>query len=951
MSDLSVVRWLKMVLALVAIPILIIGIGVYYLATLQQEVKIRIFEAEAAEILDAIRFVAGTENYLCSSFAEIFDTSADETALKSRVEQFAAAHDIKVRFVIQKADGSVGYSNFPHQEIQGDWAAAFAGLNKIRDRTYSGGERKIPPDVYANLRAVYGPHFFPRYYDRCFTGRNSFLCRNHASPLMPLLWVKVSEKAGLSIFLEPEVLLSDCGVKNLTGKPHGSFITGYIKDDRLVCADGSLAALLNDRIGQLKNSLSNVIRLPGYYLLTNFINGSLTAFCAVRAAGIDDLQLPWSVTAAAGFLMIGLLLFGWLSYLVMVRGQEFSLRLKRQLLVLFIASNALPGFVLLVIGFDYLQQYRNSLLNDAYNNSVNYLQNIDELYGNELTIQKERIERPLAQMSKRLKKGLLDRKTIMGFIKQQRPSPYGFYLVASSTGFVASERGILKDEKYHTGFNRNFKRDTVRMGTMKAMFKIGTFILASLNKQPIPSKTGMEAEIISESLTQRSPAELIRLFADRGTFSQWGIGSKLHPTYLGLLQVFDNSIYDYLLIFLWSADSLEFEFISRIFLNLNRNEFGLRVMAVNERFDHGLPPEVLSSDRLREFAIKLRDRSATRPETCLIDGVEYLLVGHKCVAMTYIRLLGLYPLSEIDRQVVDKKRLLMLLALVSLLVSVSLGLFVAGGILRPLAELQAGIGALNDRNFAWRLPDLGGDEFGHLASIFNETLVDLEELHVASQVQEKLMTRMTEPLAVGALSLFYQSAGNEAHDGDYFDLISCADGKTAAILGRVPEHGVASSLILAFVKSATMQLHHLAAEPAAFMASLHDLLLKSSSRKQQNRMQLLYVLVNEDGLLEMVNAGMPASLLLDLKARSLQLLESSSLPLGATGGGEFNVSAVRLGAGQVLMLSGSDIKPEEPAMEKILNHENADPQAVCQAFSAVAENTVADRAVLVISGG
>ena len=877
MRNKSLTQWALINVPLVLLPLLIVLAGLYYVASLQRASSLRAFEAEAAESLESMRYYSATEKYICTSLAAVFEANKEPAGLKVAVEKYAADHELEFRYFINNPDGSIYYSNFPLDKARNDYSSAFAVLNSVRTRVIR-SERDIPEAAYDNARRIYGPHFFPRYYHRCFSGKDIRLRRGYAASDKPLLWLNISEKTGLSVFLPIEALYSNCGVRNFVRNIEGKLIKGFISSGEVRCHDSVLSRQLKEKAADFQKSLNTVIRLPDYYLFTNFIDSTMTVFCAVKGDEIEKLKFSPVIIGITAVMLLGFLVFAVLSFQVIVRGRILAMRLKRQLLILFIASNALPGFILYAIGSDYLQQYRSGLQTDIFNDGMSYLQSIDELYKNEFTVQKSRIEKNLASFQKSLRKKGITKRAVQAFIKKQEPRPYAFYLVASSTGMVAGDRGILKNEKLHEAFNSNFATDKVRINTMRAMSKVGAYVLASLNRQPISSKAGAEAELVSETLTQRDPSDLIRMFADSGTFSEWGIGSKKHPTYVGLLQLFDKAIYDYMLLYLWDSDDLESAFIARIFHNLNRNELGLRVMATDDRFVSGFPEIILTDPALKNFALKLRDRSVARPEYCRFENADYLLFGHKCVSLKNIRLLGLFPMSRIEHQVSEKRKILGLLAFVSLLISVSLGLFVAGGILKPLAELQAGVAALRERKFSWRVPDLGGDEFGHLAKIFNETLVDLEELHVASQVKEKLLTTLTQTEIFGQAA-YYCHAGT--HEGEYFDVNDVDENCRALLFGHVNEPGVAGSLILAFVKSATLQLHGFLQTPQLLITELNRLLFENGRPGELKTMQAAVILFFANGRILVTGSDLPKTAVYNTDSGNLEILTE---PVLATDG-------------------------------------------------------------------
>ena len=205
MLNKPLVRWSLMNVSLVILPLLIVITGLYYVTSLQRINRIRTFETDAAEVLESMRYYAATEKYICTSLAAVFEANQDPAGLKVAVEKYAAEHELEFRYFINNPDGSVFYSNFQLDQSRNDYPAAFAVLNSVRTRAFR-SERDIPEDAYDNTRRIYGPHFFPRYYHRCFIGKDIRLRRGHAASGKPLLWLNISEKTGLSVFLPAEVL-------------------------------------------------------------------------------------------------------------------------------------------------------------------------------------------------------------------------------------------------------------------------------------------------------------------------------------------------------------------------------------------------------------------------------------------------------------------------------------------------------------------------------------------------------------------------------------------------------------------------------------------------------------------------------------------------------------------------------------------------------------------------
>ncbi|PKL50130.1 MAG: hypothetical protein CVV42_03845 [Candidatus Riflebacteria bacterium HGW-Riflebacteria-2] len=927
------IAWLKLLAATLLLPVVILVIGSWYMVTLSRELRLRDFETEAGELLESMRYFAATEKYLCKSISDIFDMNPGGDKLKNALEQFMKNHELQARFLVWSSDGEIYYRNFELKQIPGNWKKAWKDLRKASDSP--GYAKKMPEQSVNNLRKIFGPHFFPRYHHMGYTGRFLSFLRTDVSKKRPLAWVKVDENYGLCMFLDHEILDSNCGLRNMVINEKHDLKPGYIDSGRVITGDPVLAEKLQPHIAGMQGSFSRINEFAGYKIFTNFITTDQTGFCAIESEKLESYSVSSWFTAALILSGMIILFFAVVSYRLIVIQTSVPMPLTRQLLVLFLVSNMLPGFVLLVIGSDYLQQMRRGLVNRAFEQSSSYLQNIDELYISELTVQKGRLEKGIAELLTALEKNQINRASIRGFLDKQQPQPYRFFLVASDSGIVANHRGIVKNGRVQDAFFRTFKKDEVLINTSDAVHKMCSYALNTLNQKPVSKKVATEVEFVVESLMQRTPVEMLQLFLELDSFWRWSLGVRSYPTYIRMLRVFDTKLYDYLLLYLWEAYDLELEFMTRIYHNLNRNEFGLKILAVDERFDNAFPPEALQNERIKEFLLKMRDRTITRPEFCTVDDAEFLLVGHKCIFMENLRLLALYPVEKIDSEVSGKRKLLLMFVLVSFLVSVSLGLFVSGSIIGPLAILQKGVESMQKRDFAHRLPDLGGDEFGNLARIFNETLVDLEEMHVARIVQEKIMTQMEKPRQTGNLTFYGQTISLSGMGGDYFEILESADAEPAVLLGDVAGSGVATSLILAFVHSAVMQLHKYASEPGEFLQQLNRVMVDSSSSGQRKPFACQYLSFAGDNLVRLAGAGLPYPFLIDHLKRCVSPLEIPAIPVGCSMNFKPAVSEVLLPPGHSLVcftggFIGHGTFDYGKMTDLIQNSVDADPQQFCQ---------------------
>ncbi len=905
--------WLRLVLSIFVPPLIILLLGNYFVVELKRDARIKDFETRAEERLENLALASRTQRYISERLNEIFGQAKNKDDLKLRVKEFLTASKLKADFLIWQRGGKVFFSNFKLKQKPGNWKKAYQDLLQFARGEFS-SEAKIPTKTYYNLRRLFGPHFFPRYFSRCYGGREPRLLMNDCSMNAPPQWIKVAKKFGLAVFFDPEVLEKYPGIEaDLAQADSSGLEAAVLTGGKILSGNRDLEVALNQAADKLQYNFNASLDLGEYMVSSHYIHEDLVAICAIRKKALfAGLMSREQVGGMVLSVLVALLLM-LKSYLVVVKRQSFSLLLKKQLLLLFLLSNLLPGYVIAVIGYDYLQQYHQALLNQAYARSMSYLQDIDELYESELTFQKGRVEKALQKLSENLAKKGVSAEDIQDFIKPQTPQPFRMFLVGSHTAEVVTNEAILKNGKLIKLLDQDFLRGPHKKQQADAMHKIGKFFLALLNRETIPTKMGTEVEMLSETLSQKEPVEMMQEFLQRdGGFWQWGIGNMYRPAYIQILQLFDKKLYDYLFVYLWSDYELQRHFMSRLFSRFSRNEHNIRVMAINDAGNLAMPKELKKNRELNDFVDRLQEKSTRKLDYCIWEDQKYLIVGLKCNKLSHFRLLGLFPVERLEKLVKDKRELLLGFGILSLLIALSLGMFIASSLIEPLGELQKGIGALNERNFSYRLPDLGNDEFGHLAEIFNSTLVDLEEMHTASSFKHKIISNDAQVWKTKSFEIFGQTLAFSDSGSDYLEIFADEnDSPPRIILGDVAESGVAAILILAFIKSALMQLEELYHEPAKLVSELERLLMISSREGQGRCVAFQYLLVDDAAAtVEMVNAGLFFPLMLDCKTGSINEIEMPGSPLGTGTGATRLTRRVDIGADQALILFSNGILAE-----------------------------------------
>ncbi len=167
-------------------------------------------------------------------------------------------------------------------------------------------------------------------------------------------------------------------------------------------------------------------------------------------------------------------------------------------------------------------------------------------------------------------------------------------------------------------------------------------------------------------------------------------------------------------------------------------------------------------------------------------------LGNQC-------LFALYPDNLVQGDLSSTRKSLGIGMIIAILLAVFLGKTISSRFLRPVNDLEMGVKALHKRNFSWQVPVSSQDELGRLAETFNLTVSEMEELNLAGTVQAGLVPKKfpaSENFEMYGETKFAGDLG-----GDCLECRILPDGRIFFLIGDVSGHGVASALLMAFVKA------------------------------------------------------------------------------------------------------------------------------------------------------
>ena len=834
-----------------------------------------------------------------------------------------------------------GVVNIASDTVGGSIADLKRSLNIVYNYYYHSNINVVKnKDEEELLGRVFGPQFFIGHlYVSEHSKKGVGLCWTDSLYKRRLIWCSRVNGCLAMAFLKPKYLNDlSCLAKYLENSEkemsydfsfsikntdtntfiHSSNKTNHIDEVKK-------ASLIYEKDGLLE------IKTNNYYIYPKFLRPGVTVYSFFDKSKIKNIEPSWIWKIGIILdLFVGLFLIIYYWRIIFLHKLD-SISIKWKLGFLFFFANGLPLLVLIFIGNDFLKQARNDYIQKKINEGTAFLQDFDEKYELEFAraiIRKEKLKRSILEDKNKNKLNSNDADKFYNTISS---STWALFLIASQGQTIIrngdgifdendlkkNPDGSYKGEAKYNSVNSN-KFEKHLSGQIELSQKIGFYLLNKFNNKTIDEKSATEIEFALEATLRRNPEEFVFSIISRlGSFMSMGFGQNVYPALIDTIRL-NGKDYDYLL---WATIRTRFfqlDYLTKVIPLANRNEIGLKVVSWNNENGY-IPYE--RSQALDDFRKRLSPYPIKEPIIVRHNKVDYIAMGFDCKHIEYSKLIGLYPLDLVEEHVALKRKDLILFSSLSLIVTLILSSIIIRSFLVPLSAIYDGAKAIEQKNFQHQLPKLGRDEFGAMGKIFNEVIVDLEELSVAGAIQEQLLPN--SEIKTGYFSLYGKSVAMGALGGDYFDFIEMEDNKFSVALGDVAGHGVGASLIMAMAKAGLISLDSLWKTPKSLIEKLHDMVYKSKTHNQRKIMTFQYMYLNgETGEAIYSNAGGCSPFIVRKSTGMVEELKLSGAVLGAFKKGKFSETSIRFDIGDAIVFYTDGVVECKDRNGIVLGYEN-----------------------------
>ena len=881
-------------------PVLIFSAGYRYLSRAHLELEeislLRRSEPAAATLEASLN----NGSFWCMQLNEVFAKAADIKNFQAGIESLSAKHEQKLRYVVWRIDSSELCSNFSVAARRSEWLEAGRVIRKIY---YSpGGQVRMLDDFL--LKKLIGPHVHGKRLYETFKLIRPRILETDFAMKHPLVWVNSRQEYTAMVLLPPVILKKTHGIAAFFRQFAGTEKSGdefVLLSGKKLYSNSLLAAVeinnLKDRF--LKTGMK--VLLSGQRLVFGEQLSDGSFFMVARAVKASH------TAKAEGLFALGLLFF----LLLILRTLPVSslsgrLRINTAIYLFIGLSNILPLCLLMCFTSQYLAQKHLVLIDDKRAESVRFIQMLEQQFQNEIERFPGKVSAIIDSFTGELAKHSLTLETAERIHGRLADRNLIFHLIASNSAQILTTDGFYSGRQFVPLGKIKYKLEFARLDEL--IMKMGSCYLAFCNKTPVSQKTLTETELVADTLFRKPVDEAMHVFVELSCkIGSLGFGAYSRPAFVDVLSVKSPEYGDYLGLYQYDVEKNALDFLNACRRERMANSAGLKVVFARGEtvYLDGIASFSNIAEITRVFN-RLTEYPPLSAEIIKLDEKDWICSGFLSSVIKGHGLLALYPIEEIDKKLYRERSDLMILFSLNLLLVFAVSFFFSHMLLGPVKWLEEGTRAINSRDFAYRLPDLGNDEMGRMARIFNEAVTDLEELSVARVVQQQLLPQGM--IDTGVFNMFGRSTTLADLGGDYLDYFEIDAESFVAILGDVAGHGVGAAMIMAMAKSAILNSTDLFKAPARLIARLNNLIYSTKTRKQRKIMTFQYLMLNKfDQTAIFSNAGGCNPFLVNGITGNITELALPAAALGAFKKDAFTEMKIRFVPGDALVLYSDGI--------------------------------------------
>lgn len=888
------------------LPVIAFGLISSFFAQRTAADRLSAFGNLADSAAHQLQQAADNGEFWCHQLNHAFASSKDTGEFENNLKKLSQDFVQKINWVLWDKDNRVSAKTTASRHSDQTWER----VGKILRAAAKIWFMDLDKSDDALVRSVLGEHMQTKTFQKATFKTNPFL--NDLSFFRPAgyLWADFNENYGAMVLLPPGIERKNQGIKafieSFAAKNTEIAIIkdGFFFSNRPGLTRSEMLALRKHFVTRAPGICqNNKTFYTGRYVGENLFFCIFTDRVEGRSAA-SDTMLFTIFTAFLWALLLSEIQHGRL---------KTDCSIKYIVIGLITCSNVLPLLAMNILGDQYLEQKRQILVGERRVEAINFLKKVEAEFIAETHKIKNFAIDNILELGEKIKTESLTIENTQKFRDKMEKVAGKFMIVASSTyptisdvAFLGKEKSVLLGEPDQPSLElieTSGKNELDRIKLNQTMSKCGAAFIAFFNGTSLAEQVLTEVELIIEAIFQtRLNATFHRFLKLLDRVENLGMGTEKHPSFMHFLSFNPENLADYLFMFHFNISVQAHNFMRAKSSLLQGNSLGLKVVYAPEKTLKNLEiGQFTEKEQFRDLFARQTYFPQPSAEFVELAGTTWIATGFISRIIADISLIALSPLEAINRRLQQEKELFFAIMLINILLVTAITLIFVQTLLKPVSLLQAGTDAIRNRDFSFRIPELGKDEFGRMSRVFNSALVDLEEMSLARDVQQQLFPK--QQIETGEYDLFCKTLTMADLGGDYLDVIPVDREKFIMVLGDVAGHGVGAAMIMAMAKSAMLNSTDIIDDPAILLARLHDLIYRTKTRKQKKIMTFQYIMVDtREHKITYSNAGGCNPFVVRARSKTVEEVSLPGAALGSFKNSRFSRCEIALEPGDSLIL-------------------------------------------------
>ncbi|MBQ3644703.1 MAG: SpoIIE family protein phosphatase [Candidatus Riflebacteria bacterium] len=684
-------------------------------------------------------------------------------------------------------------------------------------------------------------------------------------------WYSINDKISMMCFLSDELLSEFSGLEKISEKLNNTdntYITGYSihrnYTEPLTPFPKNYYSDIQMALSSFLNSGNNIYENDRALVKMSMPESSIIIF-----SFLPKTDSKWNYVFNRNlcfYILLSLLLFVYALWGVyyFYKRNFFSIRWK--LSALFLFANLAPISIIGFIANDYLDSQRLSIKNEIIRDLEKSVRELETRYRSLIDDYGLRLNSTFAEVSKKVGNNVIEQPEIERLKKLYDE-------------FNASELYIVASNSQMIGYKRDENKAKQRISYIT---KLGKSILDYANDK---SKNTSNNDT---NATKQIDTEYLKVFLDNvGLVSDFNIGDMARIYYSFIFGDRVNYNKNYVFIMFWDREYLQNLFLRETYNTLYKNfpdaHFYIKSNLINNSYGNKELDKVINSVLQSNSRIDKKVSGIT-----YLSNKKYIYV---CVNGTVLNdwvLVAAYPEERINSTI----RFIVFQIIGGVFLSILLTFIIIHILslhfLNPIRSLGDATLAIEQRNFAYRIPVADLDEFGHLEEVFNRVLEGLDDFEIAKIVQESLFP--SDKLLLPSFNVFGKSYVTTTLGGDYYDYFKINEKNLGIVIGNVSVKGIPAGLIMSMAKSVILSSsEEIKLNPAKLTKKLNKMFLSIEGKSLNHVMTFQYFVMDiNTGRLVFANAGHCLPVVVDTNTNITKCVKYLSPALGESIDSEYD---------------------------------------------------------------